>query len=111
MRNVRFISSLFTACRIALLAAPGAVVLPPPAGAETRIFFVENQPDGYGIDRCLASGATCGRSMASAFCRSHEYGEAVSFRKAAPEEMPRAAGDAACGADGCANFVAIECQR
>jgi hypothetical protein len=48
--------------------------------------------------------------MASAYCQSHEYGEAVSFRKADPEEMLRA-GDTACTAGGCVNFVAIECQR
>jgi hypothetical protein len=111
MRNLSFTSPLFIACRIALVAVPGLVASPLPAGAETRIFFVENQPDGYGIDQCLASGATCGRPMASAYCRSHEYGEAVSFRKADPDEMLKQAGDALCGAGGCYNFVAIECQR
>jgi hypothetical protein len=108
MRDLRFISPL--ACRVALIAVSGVVASPLPAGAETRVFFVENQPDGYGIDQCLASGATCGRPMASAYCQSHEYGEAVSFRKADPEEMLRA-GDTACTAGGCVNFVAIECQR
>jgi hypothetical protein len=108
MRNLRFISPL--ACRVLLIAASGVAASALPAAAETRVFFVENQPDGYGIDQCLASGATCGRPMASAYCQSHEYGEAISFRKAEPEELPRA-GDAACPAGGCVNFVAIECQR
>jgi hypothetical protein len=83
------------------------------ARAETRIFFVENQPDGYGIDQCLASGANCGKPMASAYCRSRQFGQALSFRKAEPEEMPegRATGDATCRASGCVDFVAIECQR
>jgi hypothetical protein len=85
----------------------------PPAGAETRIFIVENQPDGYGIDQCLASGATCGRPMASAYCQSRKYGQAVSFRKAEPDEVAwgRASGDAICGLRGCVAFVAIECER
>ncbi len=83
------------------------------ARAETKIFFVENQPDGYGIDQCLASGANCGKPMASAYCQSRQYGRALSFRKAGPEEMPegKASGDAACRASGCIDFVAIECQR
>ena len=85
----------------------------PPVRAETKIFFVENQPDGYGIDQCLASGANCGKPMASAYCQSRQYGRALSFRKAEPEEMAegKAAGDAACRASGCIDFVAIECQR
>jgi hypothetical protein len=37
------------------------------AGAETRIFIVENQRDGYGVDQCLASGANCGKAVASAY--------------------------------------------
>jgi hypothetical protein len=90
-----------------------AIVAPTlPARAESKIFFVENQPDGYGIDQCLASGAKCGKPMARAYCQLREYGEAVSYRKAEPEEMPKASGDtAACTASGCIDFVAIECQR
>jgi hypothetical protein len=85
----------------------------PPASAETRIFIVENQPDGYGIDQCLASGATCGRPMASAYCQSRKYVQAVSFRKAEPDEIAggRASGEATCGPRGCIAFVAIECER
>jgi hypothetical protein len=81
-----------------------------PAGAETKIFIVENQPDGYGIDQCLASGANCGKPMASAYCQSRKYGQAVSFRKAEPEEITsgRASADATCHAPGC---VAIVCIR
>ena len=55
-----------------------------PAGAETRIFIVENQPDGYGVDQCLASGANCGKPVARAYCQSREYDRAVSFRKIEP---------------------------
>ena len=93
-----------------LLAGVGAAY-PPHARGETKTFFVANQPDGYGIDECLASGATCGRPIASTFCRAREYEEVVSFRKAAPEEMIREAGNAVCTPSGCINFIAIECQR
>jgi hypothetical protein len=83
-----------------------------PAGAETRVFIVENQPDGYGIDQCLATGANCGKPMASAFCQSRQYAQATSFRKAEPDEISggRASGDAACRTR-CIDFVAIECER
>jgi hypothetical protein len=118
MRNV--VSSRSIACRhapalpglaLAVLVAASLVATSLAASAETKIFFVENQPDGYGIDQCLASGAKCGRPMASAYCQSRQFGEAVSYRKAEPEEMSKATGDAACSASGCIEFVAIECQR
>ena len=38
----------------ALLSGAGA------AHAEKRVFIVANSGDGYGVDRCLASGAACG---------------------------------------------------
>jgi hypothetical protein len=83
-----------------------------PAGAETRVFIVENQPDGYGIDQCLATGANCGKPMASAFCQSRQYAQATSFRKAEPDEISsgRASGAAVCRTR-CIDFVAIECER
>ncbi|SRR6266566_81680 len=98
------------------LIAPLAIVVLTgfalPAGAETRIFIVENQPDGYGIDQCLASGANCGKPMASAYCQSRKYGQAVSFRKAEPDEITGGrSSEAVCRARGCADFVAIECER
>lgn len=118
MRNV--VSPRFIASRLALalsglaiagLFAASLISMSLPARAETKIFFVENQPDGYGIDQCLASGAKCGKPMAVAYCQSRQFGEAVSYRKAEPEEMSKATGDAACSANGCIDFVAIECQR
>jgi len=99
------------------LFAPLAILVlfgsAPLASAETKIFIVENQPDGYGIDQCLASGANCGKPMASAYCQSRRYGQAVSFRKAEPDEIirGRASGDATCHTLGCVEFVAIECER
>jgi len=99
------------------LVAPLAIVaffgLVLPAGAETRIFIVENQSDGYGIDECLARGANCGKPMARAYCQSRNYGQAVSFRRAEPDEITasRASGDVTCRIRRCDDFVAIECER
>jgi hypothetical protein len=99
------------------LIAPATIIfllaLAFPAGAETKIFIVENQPDGYGIDQCLASGANCGKPMARAYCQSRNYGQAVSFRKLGPDEITggRVSGDATCRARVCIDFVAIECER
>jgi hypothetical protein len=110
MRNV--IPFRFVALLIAPLAVNAFLAPAPSARAETKIFFVENQPDGYGIDQCLSSGAKCGKPMASAYCQQRQYGAAVSFRKAEPDELPADRGsDAACRASGCVEFVAIECER
>jgi hypothetical protein len=113
--SVAILSPAITGVAVSLVVTglvASAVVAPVrPASAETKIFFVENQPDGYGIDQCLASGAKCGKPMARAYCQSRQFGEAVSFRKAEPEEMPKEAGEAACTANGCVDYVAIECQR
>ncbi len=98
------------------LIAPATITLllalAGQASAETKIFIVENQPDGYGIDQCLASGANCGKPMASAYCQSRKYGQAVSFRKVEPDEITGGvAAEATCRARGCIDFVAIECER
>jgi hypothetical protein len=110
-RLSRFIFSGIAMAGLVASALSASALFAPPARAETKIFFVENQPDGYGIDQCLASGAKCGKPMASAYCQSRQFGEAVSYRKAEPEEMSKATGDAACSVSGCIDFVAIECHR
>jgi hypothetical protein len=102
----------FVALLAALLAVNAFLASVPSARAETKIFLVENQPDGYGIDQCLASGAKCGKPMASAYCQQRQYGAAVSFRKVEPDALPADKNsDAACRASGCVDFVAIECER
>src|SRR5258707_5122788 len=70
---------------IVVLAIVVLMGLALPAGAETKIFIVENQPDGYGIDQCLASGANCGKPMASAYCQSRKDAQELSCRKAEPD--------------------------
>jgi hypothetical protein len=91
----------------------GAMTLALPAAAENRIFIIANNADGYGIDRCLANGERCGTSVAAAYCQSHAFAEAKSFRKIARDDITGAvptSGSNAC-AGSCDSFVAIECSR
>ena len=83
-----------------------------PASAEIRTFIIANNADGYGVDRCLATGASCGVAVASAYCRSQEFTEARSFRKIARDEMTGAVPTVSIACLGsCNEFVAIECKR
>lgn len=85
-----------------------------PAAAETRIFTVDGS-DGYGIDRCLASGEPCGEAAASAICRARSYTKAVDFGRIDPNEItgavPAGAGVARCEGRNCPQTVAITCTR
>ena len=78
------------------------------AQAENRIFIIANDPDGYGVDRCLATGARCGAAVATAYCRSREFTQAASFRKVEREEITGAIPVGVTKSD---EFVAIECSR
>jgi len=82
------------------------------AQAEKRVFIIANNPDGYGVDRCLSTGASCGGPIATAYCRSRDFSKAASFRKVERDEVTGAipATNAAC-AGFCEEFVAIECSR
>ena len=46
------------------LATILCVILAGSAQAERRMFIIASDADGYGIDRCLASGAACGKATA-----------------------------------------------
>ena len=95
---------------LVIAAAALAVILAAPAArAETRLFVVANNPDGYGVDRCLATGARCGGVIASAYCRSQDFAEARSFRRVDHGEVTLA-GTAPTSA-GSEEYVAIECTR
>jgi hypothetical protein len=80
------------------------------AQAEKRIFIIANNADGYGIDRCLASGANCGAAVATAYCRARDYLQAASFRKVDHDEITGAI-PASNGTAARNEFVAIECLR
>jgi hypothetical protein len=83
------------------------------AQAEKRIFIIANNADGYGVDRCLASGAQCGAAAATAYCKSREFALASSYRKVDKDEItgaiPATGND--CRGGICEQFVAIECAR
>lgn len=78
------------------------------AQAEKRIFIIANNPDGYGVDRCLSTGASCGVAVATAYCRSREFTQASSFRKVDRDEIT---GAIPAGPGRNEEFVAIECSR
>jgi hypothetical protein len=92
---------------VAVLTASGT------ASAEKRIFIIASNADGYGVDRCLAAGESCGAPMASAYCRSRDFTQAVSFRRVDRDEITGAvpSGNSACRGNACEEFVAIECSR
>ena len=96
-----------------LTAALFATGLTAAAAAESRTFIIPNNADGYGVDRCLASGERCGTVVANAYCQSQSFAEAKSFRKVEKDEITGAvpvSGRNACAA-GCDSFVAITCAR
>ncbi len=91
-----------------------ALLFAAPAFADSRVFIIANQSDGYGVDKCLASGENCGASAARAYCQSREFTQATAFRKVDPEEVTGAvpkSGSATCNGGNCGEYVAITCQR
>ena len=81
--------------------------------ADSRIFIIANQADGYGVDQCLARGEKCGAHAARSYCQSREFAQALSYRRVDPDEItgsvPKA--NASCNHAGCNEYVAITCQR
>ena len=83
------------------------------ARAEWRMFILANDADDYGIDRCLAGHEKCGTLAANAYCKSHDYAQANSFRRVDRDEITGAIPDAdsaACRGRKC-SIVAIICTR
>ena len=100
---------IFGALRVTVAAA----LLTAPAAAENHTFVIANNPDGYGIDRCLANGERCGVTVATAYCESQSFVRAKSFRKIERDEITGAvptSGKNACSGS-CDSFIAIECSR
>jgi len=90
-----------------------SLVAATAASAETRIFIIANQGDGYGVDQCLAKGERCGASAARSYCQSRDFAQASSYRRVDPDEItgsvPKTAGS--CPRGNCDEYVAITCQR
>ena len=101
--------------RVLLATAALAMLVCASAGqaSERRIFIIANNSDGYGVDRCLASGAHCGAAAATAYCKSREFAQAVSFSNVDKDDITGAVptGTQACRGNGCDEFVAIVCTR
>ena len=100
------ISSTLLACTFLLAASV--------ASADTRVFIIANQADGYGIDQCLARGEKCGAHAARSYCQSREFAQATAYRRVDPDEITGAVSSGAnekCTGSGCGEFVAITCQR
>jgi hypothetical protein len=102
---MRFLLGL-VAC--ALLLAASA------ASADSRVFIIANQADGYGVDQCLAKGDKCGAHAARSYCQSRDFAQASSYRRVDPDEVTGSvskAGGENCNHAGCNEYVAITCQR
>jgi hypothetical protein len=83
------------------------------AQSERRMFIIANDGDGYGIDRCLASGDKCGAAAANAYCKSHQFASAASYRKVDRDDITGAiptGSSGGCRGNTC-DVVAIVCAR
>jgi hypothetical protein len=67
---MQFLKALL-AC-VLLLAASAA-------SADSRVFIIANQADGYGVDQCLAKGEKCGAHAARSYCQSRDFAQATSY--------------------------------
>jgi hypothetical protein len=98
--------SAFLAC--ALVCSASAAM------ADSRVFIIENQADGYGVDQCLAKGDKCGEHAALSYCKSQNFAQASAYRRVDPDEItgsvPKPAGGN-CGHGLCGEYIAITCQR
>lgn len=83
------------------------------AWADSRVFIIANQPDGYGVDQCLAKGEKCGSHAAQSYCQSRNFAQASSYRRVDPDEITGSMlrEHEHCGRSGCGEYIAITCQR
>jgi hypothetical protein len=100
----------------ALLAtsiAAAIICLAGSAHAERKMFIVSSNADGYGVDRCLETGARCGAAVATAYCKARQFVTAASYRKVEKDDItgsiPTEQNN--CQGGNCDEFVAIVCSR
>jgi hypothetical protein len=98
---------------ISALLALAFVLAASAASADSRVFIISNQADGYGVDQCLAKGEKCGAHAAQSYCQSRNFAQATSYRRVDPDEITGSVpkGGENCGRSGCSEYVAITCQR
>ncbi len=90
------------------------LILANEAQAERRVFIINGNNGGYGVDRCLASGAKCGVAAANAYCRTREFAQATSFSKVDRDDITGAIPAGAtggCKGPTCDDLIAIVCTR
>jgi hypothetical protein len=77
------------------------------------MFIISSYADGYGVDRCLETGAKCGAAAAAAYCKSRQFVQAASYRKVERDDITGSvsAGSDICHGSKCDEFVAIICTR
>jgi hypothetical protein len=100
--------------RTFLVSLAALLCLATAAQAERRMFIIANDPDGYGIDRCLAAGEKCGAAAANAYCKTREFASAASYRKVDRDDITGAiptGGSGGCRGPKCDDFVGIVCTR
>jgi hypothetical protein len=101
---MRFVPALLACASLAVATA---------ASAETHVFIIANQADGYGVDQCLAKGDKCGAHAARSYCQSRDFAQASSYRRVDPDEITGSVpkSGANCPRGGCDEYVAITCER
>jgi hypothetical protein len=100
--------------RILLALFVFAIVTTAGAKAEQQqMFIISSNADGYGVDRCLETGAKCGAAIAAAYCKSRQFIHAASYRKLERDEITGSVstGDPVCQGAKCEELVAIVCTR
>lgn len=98
---------------ISVVLTAAFVLAASSAFADSRVFIIANQSDGYGIDQCLARGEKCGAHAALSYCKSRAFDQAVAYRRVDPDEVTGSVptSSSACHHGKCDEFVAITCQR
>jgi hypothetical protein len=98
---------------ISALLACVFVLAASAASADSRVFIISNQAEGYGVDQCLAKSEKCGAHAAHSYCQSRDFAEATSYRRVDPDEITGSVPQSGknCTHAGCNEYVAITCQR
>lgn len=94
-----------------MLSACVSLILATETHADSRVFIVANQPDGYGVDECLAKGERCGAPAARAYCQSREFSQATGYRRVDPDEVTDAIPASTGGPRDNGEYIAITCER
>jgi hypothetical protein len=76
-------SALVATCALSFLVLPNNASRAAAPGSAT---FLIPASDGYGVADCLASGAECGRVIATAWCEAQGFARVDTFGPSRPED-------------------------